>query len=155
MPAPSRCHVPKKTAPADEPTRADVAEPPRTGRAWPPAWDSQPLVFLEETATDTGWPRCPASVPHGPGKTTILIGTLRREGLTVLLMSNGALHGAAFLAGIQSVLAPTLRPGDMVVMDNLSVHQVAVPLRLPGLVRWRRACFFGTAYVLACLLQII
>ena len=69
--------------------------------------------------------RCRAPVPHGHWKTTTFVGALRRSGMTAPMTLDGAMHGAAFLAYVEQVLAPTLRPGDIVVMDNLNVHRGA------------------------------
>ncbi len=67
--------------------------------------------------------RCRASVPHGHWKTTTFVGALRLEGMTAPMVLDGAMHGAAFLAYVEQVLAPTLSPGDIVVMDNLPAHK--------------------------------
>ena len=67
--------------------------------------------------------RCHAAVPHGHWKTTTLVGALRLSGLTAPMTIDGAMHGAAFLAYVEQVLAPTLVPGDIVVMDNLPAHK--------------------------------
>jgi len=67
--------------------------------------------------------RCRAAVPHGHWKTTTFVGALRLEGMTAPMLLDGAMHGAAFLAYVEQVLAPTLSPGDIVVMDNLPAHK--------------------------------
>ena len=66
-----------------------------------------------------------AKVPHGHWKTTTFLAALRTSGLTAPLVVDGAINGAIFLAYVQQHLAPTLKPGDIVVMDNLSAHKVA------------------------------
>ncbi len=48
---------------------------------------------------------------------------LRLEGMKAPMILDGAMHGAAFLAYVEQVLAPTLSPGDIVVMDSLPVHK--------------------------------
>jgi transposase len=63
-------------------------------------------------------------VPHGHWKTTTLIAALRHDGLTAPCVFDGAINGVRFLAYVTQVLAPTLRPGDLVVMDNLKAHKV-------------------------------
>jgi len=88
------------------------------------------LVFLDETWAKTNMTRprgrCQrgerlvAKVPHGHWKTTTFVAALRCDGLTAPLVIDGAMNGALFLAQ----LAPTLRSGDVVVMDNLSAHKV-------------------------------
>jgi transposase len=99
-------------------------------------------VFIDETGASTkmarrygrvwggeGSPppvrRCRAPVPHGHWKTTTFVGALRLEGMTAPMVLDGAMHGAAFLAYVEQVLAPTLKPGDIVVMDNLPAHKSA------------------------------
>ncbi len=67
--------------------------------------------------------RCRAPVPHGHWKTTTFVGALRLQGMTAPMVLDGAMHGAAFLAYVEQVLVPTLKPGDVVVMDNLPAHK--------------------------------
>jgi len=64
-------------------------------------------------------------VPHGHWKTTTFLAALRHDGLTAPMVIDGAINGELFLAYVEQVLLPTLKPGDIVVMDNLSSHQVA------------------------------
>jgi len=67
--------------------------------------------------------RCRAAVPHGHWKTTTFVGALRLCGVTAPMTLDGAMNAAAFLAYVEQVLAPTLEPGDIVVMDNLPAHK--------------------------------
>ena len=69
--------------------------------------------------------RLVAKAPHAHWKTTTFIAALRSGGLTAPLVLDGAVNGDAFLAYVQQVLVPTLRAGDIVVMDNLSSHKKA------------------------------
>jgi transposase len=69
--------------------------------------------------------RLVAAVPHGHWQTTTFIGALRSGGLTAPAVIDGAVNGDIFLAYIRQMLVPTLQPGDIVVMDNLSSHKVA------------------------------
>jgi len=73
--------------------------------------------------------RCRAPVPHGHWKTTTFVGALRLSGMTAPMTLDGAMHGTAFLAYVEQVLAPTLRPGDVVVMDNLPAHKLTAVRR--------------------------
>ncbi len=92
-------------------------------------------MFIDETAASTKmarlWgrslrgERCRAAIPHGHWKTTTFIGALRLSGMTAPMTLDGAMHGAAFLAYVEQALVPTLKPGDIVVMDNLPAHKVA------------------------------
>lgn len=68
--------------------------------------------------------RCRASVPHGHWKTTTFTAGLRLNGLTAPLVLDGPMDGECFLAYVEQVLAPSLTPGDVVVMDNLPAHRV-------------------------------
>jgi transposase len=67
--------------------------------------------------------RCRASVPHGHWKTTTFVGALRLKGMTAPMVLDGAMHGAAFLAYVEQLLVPELKPGDIVIMDNLPAHK--------------------------------
>lgn len=92
-------------------------------------------VFLDEMGANTkltrlyGWgpqsERVVAAVPHGHWKTTTFLGALRTTGLTAPLVIDGPLTGELFLAYVQQQLVPTLSPGDIVVLDNLSSHKHA------------------------------
>src|SRR3546814_7006135 len=70
-----------------------------------------------------GGERCRAPIPHGHWKTTTFVGALRLDGLTAPMTLDGAMNSAAFLAYVEQVLVPTLKPGDIVVMDNLPAHK--------------------------------
>jgi transposase len=63
-------------------------------------------------------------VPHGHWKTTTFIAGLRSNALTAPCVIDGPMNGNAFLAYIEQILVPTLMPGDIVVLDNLSAHKV-------------------------------
>lgn len=64
-------------------------------------------------------------MPHGHWQTTTFVAALRPGGLTAPLVIDGAVNGDPFVAYVEQVLAPTLRPGDVVVMDNLACHKRA------------------------------
>jgi transposase len=93
------------------------------------------LVFLDETWAKTNMTRTRGRtprgirlvdyVPHGHWKTTTFLAGLRLKGLTAPLVVDGPINGEIFLAYIQQHLAPSLKPGDIVIMDNLSSHKVA------------------------------
>ena len=65
------------------------------------------------------------SVPHGHWKTTTLIAALDHAGVRCAMTLDGPVNRLAFEAFVEQVLVPTLRPGDIVVMDNLSSHKGA------------------------------
>jgi len=67
--------------------------------------------------------RCLGAIPHGHWKTTTFVGGLRLGGMTAPMVLDGPMDGPAFLAWIEQMLAPTLEPGDIVVMDNLPAHK--------------------------------
>lgn len=68
--------------------------------------------------------RCRSSMPFGHWKTTTLVAALTLNGIEAPMTLDGAMHGAAFLAYVEQVLGPALRPGDIVVMDNLPAHKM-------------------------------
>lgn len=100
-----------------------------------PAFDPRRLVFLDETWAKTNMTRLRGRAPrgerlvdytpHGHWKTTTFLAALRCDGIDAPLVVDGAINGEIFLAYIKQVLVPTLRPGDLVVMDNLSSHKIA------------------------------
>lgn len=65
---------------------------------------------------------CP--VPHGHWKTVTFVAGLRLDGLTAPFVLDGPMDGESFIVYVKDVLAPTLRAGDIVIMDNLSSHKV-------------------------------
>ena len=67
--------------------------------------------------------RVHASCPHGHWHTTTLIGAVRVDGSTACMAIEGATDTEVFHAYVRDVLSPTLRPGDVVIMDNLSPHK--------------------------------
>lgn len=67
-------------------------------------------------------------MPHGHWKTTTFVGALRLSGMTAPMVLDGPMNGAWFLTYVEQVLAPTLKPGDVVIMDNLAAHK-STPVR--------------------------
>lgn len=68
--------------------------------------------------------RCVASVPHGHWKTTTFIAGLRYNDVTAPMVLDGPMDGDAFLTYVTTFLCPTLKPGDIVIADNLPAHKV-------------------------------
>ena len=68
-------------------------------------------------------PRC-GRTPYGHWKTTCLA-ALRHDALTALMVTDGTINGALYLAWVRGFLCPTLQLGDVVIADNLSSHQAA------------------------------
>src|SRR2546423_6845071 len=140
----------KKQLMASERERADVRE---RRREWierrQPRMRLQParLVFIDETAVNTKMTRLRgrsrrgqrlrASAPFGRWGTQTFIAALRCDGLSAPWVVNGAMDRAAFNAYVETQLAPTLRPGDVVIADNLSVHKSA---RAAKALKARGAC---------------
>ena len=95
--------------------------------------DPGKLVFIDETGAVTNMARLRgraqkgerlrAVIPQGHWKTTTFVAGLRLTGMTAPMVLDGPMNGAAFLAYVQQVLVPELKPGDIVIMDNLSAHK--------------------------------
>ncbi|HXQ53077.1 MAG TPA: transposase, partial [Stellaceae bacterium] len=66
-----------------------------------------------------------ARVPYGHWKTSTFLAALRHDRITAPCIIDGAINGETFLAYVEQFLAPTLMPGDIVIMDNLGSHKVA------------------------------
>jgi transposase len=100
-----------------------------------PTLDVTQLVFLDETGASTHMTRsrgrapkgerCVASVPNGHWHTTTFIAGLRVNELTAPMVLDGPMDGEAFLMYVRQCLCPTLKPGDIVIADNLPSHKVA------------------------------
>ena len=98
-----------------------------------PSLDPARLVFIDETGANTRmvrrYARAPrgqralARQPFGHWKTTTFTAALRHDGLTAPFVLDGPMNREAFLVYIDQVLGPTLKPGDIVVMDNLPAHK--------------------------------
>ena len=123
----------KKTLIATEQDRPDVA---RRRRQWcqrQASIDPRRLVFIDETWTKTnmaplrGWSlrgtRLKDKVPHGRWRTQTFLAALRHDRITAPFLLDGPINGKAFLIYVEKVLVPTLRQGDIVVMDNLGSHK--------------------------------
>jgi transposase len=125
----------KKSAHALEQERPDILKRRRDWFDGQSDLDPERLVFIDETGLSTKMARlrgralrgerCRAGVPHGHWKTTTFTGALRLSGMTAPFVYDGAMNGAVFRAYVEQVLAPTLMPGDVVIMDNLPAHKAA------------------------------
>ena len=62
-------------------------------------------------------------VPHGHWKTLTLVAALRHDGVIAPCVFDGPINGRSFLAYVREMLVPMLRPGDIVVLDNLGSHK--------------------------------
>lgn len=96
--------------------------------------DPERLVFVDETGASTKMARirgrakrgqrCRAAIPHGHWKTTTFTAGLRLNELAAPMLLDGPMDGDAFCAYVEHVLVPELKPGDIVIMDNLPAHKV-------------------------------
>ena len=118
---------------AAEQERPDVAEARVAWKADQASLDPARLVFIDETGTSTAMARLRGRakrgrrvigrVPWGHWKTITFVAGLRREGITAPFVIDRAMTGAIFIEYVRQCLVPTLKPGDIVVMDNLSAHK--------------------------------
>jgi transposase len=125
----------KKTLYAAEQKRADVARARRRWMREQGLFDPARLVLIDETCTNTAMVRLRGRAPRGERlvdyapqghwKTITFVGGLRRLGMTAPFVIEGAMNGPMFLAYVQQCLVPTLKRGEIVLMDNLPVHKVA------------------------------
>jgi transposase len=108
-------------------------------------FDPRRLVFIDETWVKTnmaplrGWcalgRRLLAKVPHGHWKTMTFIAALRHDRIDAPFVFDGPINGESFLLYIETQLVPTLRPRDIVILDNLGSHKgkaVRAALRAVG-----------------------
>ena len=102
-------------------------------RSWQARLDPNRLVFIDETWIKTnmaplrGWgpkgARLRSFVPHGHWRTLTFLGALRQDRLTAPCVFDGPINGECFRAYVEHILLPTLRPGDIVILDNLGSHK--------------------------------
>ena len=92
-------------------------------------------MFIDETSAKTNMARVSgrsrrgarliAAIPHGHRKTTTFIAALRQDRIEAPMVIDRAMNGTIFKAWVEQCLAPSLGPGDIVIMDNLPAHKVA------------------------------
>jgi len=92
------------------------------------------LVFLDESGVNTnmsrrygrafGGERSTDAIPLNKGKSTTILSSVRADGTTVPMVFPGAVNRERFKEYLRDYLVPSLRPGDIVVMDNLPCHKV-------------------------------
>jgi transposase len=125
--------VKKKSLHASEQDRPNVARRRVQWQEHQHKIDPKRLVFIDETWAKTNMTpirgRCPvgqrlvAKVPHGHRKTLTFVAALRCDGVYAPCVLNQPINAISFRAYVEQFLVPTLRPGDVVVMDNLSSHK--------------------------------
>jgi transposase len=114
--------------------REDVRQAREQWRTAREGWACERLVFLDETGLNTkmgrlygrsaAGTRCPGILPHGHWRTSTFIAALRHDSISAPLLIDGPMDGAMFLAYIEQMLCAQLRPGELVICDNLSCHKV-------------------------------
>lgn len=128
-----RITLKQKSMRAAEQDRPDVARKWAEWKLWQIGIDPGLLVFIDETWAKTNMTRLRGgaeagrrvvgTVPHGHWKTTTLVAALSLSGVRCSMVNDGAINRRSFEAFVEQVLAPTLKPGLIVVMDNLSSHK--------------------------------
>lgn len=123
----------KKTLYATEQDRPDVARRRARWKRYQDRLDPTRLVFIDETWAKTnmtrlrGWAplgeKLKAKVPHGHWSTLTFLAALRHDRIDAPCVLDGPINGESFRAYIEQLLVPTLRPGDIVIMDNLGSHK--------------------------------
>ncbi len=132
---PPQSHGKKKTAHASEQERDDVKAAREAWFAGQDDFDIKRLFFIDECGTNTKMARtrgrsrrgerCHAAIPHGHWKSTTLVAALTTSGIAASMILDGAMDGDMFSAYVTHILLKELRPGDVVIMDNLPAHKVA------------------------------
>ena len=120
---------------AAEQNRPDVAAKRFLWKVGMVRWPIERLLFLDETWFKTNMTRLRGRslrnerlvefVPHGHWKTTTFLCGLRSSGAVAPLVVDGAINGELFRGWVEQHLVRELKPGDVVVMDNLGSHKVA------------------------------
>ncbi len=123
----------KKSAVASERDRPDVRRRREQWLKYRIGVAPRRLVFIDETWTKTnmaplrGWAprdqRLEAKVPHGKWRTLTFLAALRHDRIEAPWLLDGPIDGERFLIYVERVLLPTLKPGDIVIMDNLGSHK--------------------------------
>jgi transposase len=118
---------------AGERDRPDVARRRAQWVKYQDRVEPERLVFIDETWTRTdmaalrGWAprgqRLATKVPHGRWKTMTFLAALRHDRIEAPWFLEGPIDGESFRLYVEKVLLPTLRPGDIVIMDNLGSHR--------------------------------
>ncbi len=129
----ARALASKKTVHAAEQERPDVAAARVAWKDDQSSLDPARLVFIDETGTSTAMARLRGRamrgrrvigrVPWGHWKTLTFVAGLRQDGITAPFVVDCAMTGAIFVEYVRQCLTPTLKPGDIVIMDNLPAHK--------------------------------
>jgi transposase len=130
----------KKSVVASERDRPDIARRRAQWTKYQGRIEPERLVFIDETWTKTnmaplrGWAprgmRLTAKVPHGHWKTTTFLAALRHDRIEAPWVLDGPIDGDSFRTYVEKVLVPSLKPGDIVILDNLGSHKGKVVRQL-------------------------
>jgi transposase len=123
----------KKSLHASEQDRPDVARRRTRGKQHQAKLDPARVVFIDETWAKTNMTRthgrCArgvrlvAKVPHGHWRTLTFLAALRCDRIDAPCVIDGPINGETLLAYVQQMLVPTLKPGNIVIMDNLGSYK--------------------------------
>jgi transposase len=123
----------KKTLKASEQGRKDIALARAEWREFQSKTNANNFVFLDETGVKTNMTRlygrslygerCHDSAPCGNWESITVLSSIRLDGTTECVIFDGAVDRKMFDAYVKEMLVPSLLPGDIVVMDNLSAHK--------------------------------
>ena len=132
---PARPDADKKSARAAEQDRPDLAAARSAWRGTQPGLSRRRLIFLDETWCSTNMARrygrsprgtkAVAAIPHGHWKISTFVAGLCTDGIVAPFVFDCAMNGSIFRQYVRDMLAPLLRPGDVVIADNLAAHKVA------------------------------
>src|SRR5947207_6476528 len=128
-----RASASKKSLHASEQDRPDVARRRAQWKKYQGRLDPARLVFIDETWAKTNMTRTHgraprgerlvAKVPHGRWRTLTLLAALRSDRFDAPRVIDGPINGESFLAYVEQVLVPALKPGHNVMIDNLGTHK--------------------------------
>jgi hypothetical protein len=128
---------------AREQDRPDISRHRARWRAYQGLIDPRRLIFIDETWTKTnmtrlhGWApkgeRLVDKVPQGKWMTATFLAALRKDRIDAPCLFDGPINGERFRAYVDQFLAPTLKPGDVVILDNLGSHKGKAVRRRSGI----------------------
>jgi transposase len=123
----------KKTLRASELAREDIIHSRNEWKEFQSTTESSRLVFLDESGLKTNMTRlygrafrgfrCYDHAPCGKWETTSVLSSIRLDGTTESILFEGTVDRKMYEEYFKEILAPQLRPGDIVIMDNLSAHK--------------------------------
>ena len=123
----------KKSLHASEQDRPDVARRRAQWKKYQGRLDPRRLVFIDETWAKTNMTRTHgraprgkrlvAKAPHGRWRTLTFLAALRHDRIDAPCVIDGPINGESFRAYVEQILVPVLKPGDIVIIDNLGSHK--------------------------------